>query len=140
MQPAKMVPEKFKMTASLVLIPAFLCYSAYLYINLPGKTTPPSMAVARGKMVWQRYNCNACHQVYGLGGYLGPDLTNEYSKRGKEFIHAFLVTGTTVMPDFKLTKDEIDDLLAYLANIDSSGKADPKNFVLHQDGTIEQKD
>lgn len=91
-----------------------------------------------GKMVWQQYNCNACHQVYGLGGYLGPDLTNEYSKRGPAFIQAFLKTGTGAMPLFHLTETETKSLLSFLKDIDASGKADPKTFTLNYDGTIKQ--
>ena len=75
--------------------------------------------VDAGKMVWQQYNCNACHQVYGLGGYLGPDLTNVYSNRGSEYIQAFLKNGTGSMPQFHLTETETSLLLSFLKEIDS---------------------
>ena len=36
-----------------------------------------------GKVLYQKYNCTACHQIYGLGGFLGPDLTIVVSQQGK---------------------------------------------------------
>ena len=116
----------------------FLLYSFYLYATLPAKSNLHSAKADHGKMLWQQYNCIACHQVYGLGGYLGPDLTNTYSKKGPEYIKAFLSTGTAIMPDFRLTESEITALQEYLKNIDASGNADPKSFTINKDGTIEQ--
>ena len=76
--------------------------------------------------------------MYGLGGYLGPDITNIYSVKGPAYIQAFLKTGTTIMPDFHLTESEIKDLTAFLKNMDATGRSDPKTFTLNYDGTIEQ--
>jgi nitric oxide reductase subunit C len=121
-----------------VLMTAFLSYSIYLYSALPVKPQPLNKEADSGKLTWQKYNCNACHQVYGLGGYLGPDLTNTYSVRGAAYIQAFLKTGTATMPDFKLSDKEINDLISFMKVIDASGKSDPKTFTLHHDGTIEQ--
>jgi len=130
--------ERVKIIIAAVLLPAFLFYTAYIYVSPPSGRIYSSTEVSRGKAVWQKYNCQACHQVYGLGGFLGPDLTNVYSKRGRDFIHAFLLTGSPVMPVFKLTNEEMNDLTAFLRNIDSSGTADPRSFKLSIDGTIRQ--
>ncbi len=43
------------------------------------KPHPVGAPAAAGKLLYQKYNCQACHQIYGLGGYMGPDLTNVYS-------------------------------------------------------------
>jgi len=133
-----MIKEKQKYVATAVLVTGFLLYTIFLYSSLPADNKKPNPAAARGKLVWQQYNCNACHQVYGLGGYLGPDLTNVYSLRGKEYIKAFIQNGTPVMPNFHLSTEETDALLAYLQNMDASGKADPRTFTINPDGTIEQ--
>lgn len=130
--------ERVKIMVAVFLLMAFLFYSAYIYVNLPSGRIYSNPEVTRGKTVWQKYNCQACHQVYGLGGFLGPDLTNVYSKRGRDFIHAFLRSGSPVMPVFKLTSEEMNDLSAFLRNIDSSGTADPRTFKLSIDGTIHQ--
>ena len=120
------------------LVTAFSIYSAHLYTSLPVKSYPVNKDASAGKQVWQQYNCTACHQVYGLGGYLGPDLTNVYSFRGPDYIKMLMKSGTDIMPNLHLSEDEINNLLAYLKNIDSSGSADARTFKLKKDGTIEQ--
>ena len=133
-----MTANRQKIFVLLFLIVSFLSYTAFLYTDLPVKYNPSKKDEGAGKLVWQQYNCNACHQVYGLGGYLGPDLTNVYSVRGSAYIQAFLKNGTTIMPNYQLTGREITDLTAFLESIDASGKSDPKTFFLKYDGTIEQ--
>ncbi|MEO6133510.1 MAG: cytochrome c, partial [Ginsengibacter sp.] len=122
-----------------VLATAFITYSFILYSATPVKSTIVSPETAQGKLLWQQYNCNSCHQVYGLGGYLGPDLTNVYSRRGEGYITAFLKNGTNIMPNYDLKDHQIKELLAFLKNIDSSGKSDPRTFTINKNGTISQK-
>ncbi len=129
-----------KMIIAGLLTGSFLAYSFYLYYSLPASKPVVVNAKAKeGKVLWQKYNCTACHQIYGLGGYLGPDLTNVYSKKGEAYIRAFLKSGTPVMPDFRLPDGEIVCLVSYLRNIDASGRADPKTYRANYDGTIEQQ-
>jgi nitric oxide reductase subunit C len=123
----------------VALSTSFLLYSFSLYSNLPVRQTKQDALSSKGKLLWQQYNCNSCHQVYGLGGYLGPDLTNVHSLKGASYIKAFLQSGTAIMPDFHLNNEEIAALIAYLKNIDASGKADPRSFTINKNGTIEQQ-
>ena len=131
--------DRQRISVLLFLLFSFLCYSFYLYYYLPVKSIPQNLEAATGKLSWQKYNCNACHQVYGLGGYLGPDLTNVYSVRGPAYIEAFLKNGTGIMPDFHLKQGEIKNLLGFFRQLNASGKSDPKTFMLSYEGTIEQK-
>lgn len=133
-----MPSDKQKMIVTASLVAAFLFYSFFLYSSLPMKDYTINEETSTGKLVWQQYNCNACHQVYGLGGYLGTDLTNIYSLKGADYIKAFLNNGTAIMPNFHLTEQEKNALLAYLKSIDASGKSDPRSFTIKYDGTIEQ--
>jgi nitric oxide reductase subunit C len=126
----------YKILIAFFLACAFLMYSLHLYSSLP--MLMGNESADRGKMIWQKYNCNACHQVYGLGGYLGPDLTNVYSMRREPFIRAIVRSGTKVMPSFYCSDIELDDLIAYLKQIDSSGKSDPRTFTIQANGTIQQ--
>jgi nitric oxide reductase subunit C len=94
-----------------------------------------------GKLLYQKYNCTACHQLYGLGGYMGPDLTNMVSSPGKGemYARAFLQAGTQRMPNFNLLEDEIKSLVAYLKYVDKTGTSPVKKFEINFDGTITQK-
>jgi nitric oxide reductase subunit C len=130
--------EKKKIFAFSILLISFLSYSIFLYSNLPEMNNSASLTARAGKMVWQKYNCNACHQVYGQGGYIGPDLTNSFSNRGPEFIKTFVKYGTPVMPSFNLSDTETAQLLSYLQHVDSSGSADPRTYKIYLNGIAEQ--
>lgn len=92
----------------------------------------------KGKLLFQKYNCTACHQLYGLGGYMGPDLTNIISLpgKGKDFARAFIMSGTQRMPNFHLNEEEVNDLVAYLEYVDKTGISPVKKFKVNIDGTI----
>lgn len=94
-----------------------------------------------GKIIYQKYNCTACHQLYGLGGYMGPDLTNVMSSNGmgELYVRAFLQNGTQRMPNFHLSEQETADLVAYLRYVDKTGTSPVKKFKINLDGTVTQK-
>jgi nitric oxide reductase subunit C len=75
-----------------------------------------------GKELFQKYNCGACHQIYGLGGYLGPELTDVVSKPGKTaaYLKAMMNSGIPPMPVYNLKDEETDQLLAYLIYINQT--------------------
>ena len=100
-----------------------------------------SNIAGEGRLVWQKYNCQACHQLYGLGGYLGPDLTNVYSKEGKGevYIRAMIASGTAQMPYFSLNENEYNQLVEFLKMTDASGTADPRNFKIEMSGMTSKK-
>ena len=93
-----------------------------------------------GQQVFQDYNCIACHQFYGLGGYMGPDLTNVISNRGEIYARAFIASGTASMPNLGLADDEIDAVVAYLAFVDQTGTYPAKNYEIQWYGTVAQED
>ena len=134
-----MATDKQKLGILILLSAAFLSYSFFIYSAPPVAATKLEPTADKGKMIWQQYNCNACHQIYGQGGYIGPDLTNVYSQRNKEYIQTFLTYGTFTMPNFHLTASEQQNLLAYLQQVDASGKSDLRTFKINYDGTIEQQ-
>lgn len=133
-----MSTDRNKLLIFLLLFTGFISYSFLIYTTTEGEPIIVGKEAAQGKLVWQQYNCGSCHQFYGLGGHLGPDLTNVYSKRSPEFIKVFLKTGTPVMPDFNLNEKEIEALLAFLEQTNASGSADPRTYRLKYDGTIIQ--
>jgi nitric oxide reductase subunit C len=133
-----MATDRQKRMIAVFLTVSFLFYSFYLYYAMPFKRDIKNQEASEGKLVWQRYNCNACHQIFGLGGYLGPDLTNEYSLRGHDVIIAFMKSGAPSMPVFHMTEKEMNQLVAFLKDVDRTGRADPRTFTIKSNGTIEQ--
>lgn len=136
-----MESDKFKLWILIILAVSFIAYSFDLYVKPPldGVEKAASGSLEEeGKILWQQKNCISCHQLYGLGGHLGPDLTNISSQRSPEHIEAFLISGTNVMPNFHLSEHEIEALKAFLKSVDESGKGDPRTFKLNLDGTISQ--
>lgn len=115
-----------------------MLYTGILYSKASKSSASVSQLTNRGRQLWQENNCVACHQVFGLGGYLGPDLTNVYSRRGEGYIRAFLQQGTNVMPNFGLSDADMDALTAYLQFLDRAGNADPRSFKIRSYGTIDQ--
>jgi nitric oxide reductase subunit C len=76
--------------------------------------------VAAGKRIWEVNDCIGCHTLLGAGAYFAPELGNVYQRRGPEFIKAWIriqpthVPGRRQMPQFNLTDEQINDLVAYL--------------------------
>ena len=110
---------------ALLLLLAYAGYSALVYTRGTELTAPQrswSPQAAEGKALFQKHNCTACHQLYGLGGYLGPDLTQAWSdpRRGPAYLRALLQSGGSRMPNFHFTADEVESLLAYLRSVDAS--------------------
>ncbi len=110
----------------VLLIVGFATYSFIIYTSATefkhANTAVDTEKIKKGKLLYQQYNCQACHQVFGLGGYLGPDLTHAISDpaRGENMIIAMLKSGGSRMPDFKLKEEEIDALVNYLKHIDAA--------------------
>lgn len=117
-------------------------YSAYVYTAGTEAAHVPAIddAARRGQDVFQEYNCIACHQFYGLGGYMGPDLTNVISNRGEVYSSVFIANGTTSMPNLGLSEQEVSDVVAYLAFVDKTGTYPPKEYEVKWYGTVEQED
>ena len=93
-----------------------------------------------GQMLYQQYNCTACHQFYGLGGYMGPDLTNVISNRGEAYSRAFITAGTVRMPNFGLNEEEVSALVTYLGFVDQTGTYPPENYDVLWTGDVAQED
>lgn len=120
----------------VILFISFLLYSAAVYVNCDQKQeTPLNDQVKRGWDLWQENNCQSCHQVYGLGGYMGPDLTNTVSQKGADYMKGFIRHGTGRMPNFHMSEDEIGSLIAFLNWVDKSGKSVVSEKDVHWTGT-----
>jgi len=112
----------------IALFVVFAVYTFFVYSDcdkrpLPGRA--PDRHVLAGWKTWQAKNCHTCHQLYGLGGFMGPDLTNVVSDTNKNdaYLRTFIKYGTGKMPNFHLEDTEITDVIAMLKWINKSGKS-----------------
>ena len=120
----------------LILSACFAVYTLVVYqYSDPLPAQQPSAEILAGWNVWQEKNCQSCHQLYGLGGYLGPDLTNTASQKGSPYMRTFIQNGTGRMPDFHLSETEINNVIAFLSWVDRSGSSKVKNTSVHWTGT-----
>ncbi|GGD34465.1 c-type cytochrome [Flavobacterium orientale] len=133
-------------TIFIMLSVLFLIYSVAIYLKPlrekdHQKATIQKQAAA-GKDVWQKHNCHTCHQLYGLGGYLGPDVTNVTAKPGYSdaFLKAVINNGMGLMPPFDLTNQEMEDLLVFLQSMNETGTANPQHYSPKINGTFTLND
>jgi len=89
-----------------------------LAIALTGKST------SIGQVLFQQEDCVACHQMNGLGGVSGPDLTHIGSQRPDVDWHVAHLkdpgsaVADSAMPDFShLNETELNDLANYLITL-----------------------
>jgi nitric oxide reductase subunit C len=117
------------MSKLIIFACLFVLYSLYIIIvytkgtdNAVAITAADQLKISKGKKLFQQYNCIACHQLYGLGGYLGPELTTAYSDktRGELYMKAFLKAGGQRMPNFHFKDDEVDAIISYLKYVDTT--------------------
>lgn len=87
----------------------------------PAKPVKLSAAALAGKKVFETMGCTACHTMSGIGGKVGPDLTNENTKgRSRQWLMVQITDSkkhypSSIMPDFgSLTKTQLNDLVDYL--------------------------
>jgi nitric oxide reductase subunit C len=125
-----------------LLCAAFIPYSLYVYTRgtAAPDAGPATAEIRHGQLLFQKHNCVACHQFYGLGGYMGPDLTNVISTKGAAYARAFMMAGTQRMPNFNLEETELDALVAYLEFVDESGEFPLVDYRVDWYGTVVQND
>lgn len=95
----------------------FQTHRAWPELTQPENISPE---VVQGKLIWEENNCIGCHTLLGEGAYFAPELGNVYARRGGEFIKIWMKTqptnapGRRQMPQFNLSEQELDALVAFL--------------------------
>ncbi len=123
-----------KVAIFAVLLLSYALYSVAVYSSgTKGPaieySTQQQAQINRGKELFQQNNCIACHQLYGLGGYLGPELTTAWSdkNRGEAYIGAMLSAGSRGMPNFKFNQEDIQSIIQFLRYVDSTASTYKSN-------------
>jgi len=99
-----------------VLVACFLIQTALVYTDR--KAEPLSGQALQGRRLWHENACQVCHQLYGQGGFLGPDLTNAASRVDPARLTALLTVGSGQMPAFGFGDDQIAQIAAFLGAMD----------------------
>ncbi|MFQ5744643.1 MAG: c-type cytochrome, partial [Acidobacteriota bacterium] len=117
-------------STSLGLLAAvYISVSVVDYTDFPRRGTDPSLTdlEERGLALWRRHNCQACHQIYGFGGFLGPDLTNRVTDATlDEELGEMLRSGNGRMPAFDFPPADQEAVLAYLRAVNRTGRSQPR--------------
>lgn len=101
--------------------------------------------VALGKEVYNTKGCGGCHKIAGVGGDLGPDLTNEgnivshdIEWHKKHFRDPQSVVPGSTMPKIDLADTEIEALAAFMTDLKSAEL--PRDIELAIKNTREKLD
>jgi mono/diheme cytochrome c family protein len=71
----------------------------------------------RGAQDFTLHSCIQCHGAGGAGGGIGPRLIGVATSLSPEQIYDYIKNPRVPMPDFKLSDDEIADLVAYVNSL-----------------------
>ncbi|MBL1278855.1 MAG: cytochrome c [Fluviicola sp.] len=122
------------------LILLFIGYNIVIYTQNTSNNQAVILSpkAQKGEHLWQENNCTACHQLYGLGGYLGPDLTNIASNpnKGIDYAKAFFNSGVKSMPQFNFSTEEQNQIAAFLTEVDKTGFYPDRNAIFESDGWV----
>ncbi|MFA7386802.1 MAG: cytochrome c [Thiohalobacteraceae bacterium] len=107
---------------SAFFILLFLALTFDTHKELPARDNRGALSpeVSLGKKIWEDNNCVGCHSLLGEGAYFAPELGNVYTRRGPEFIKTWIriqptnAPGRRQMPQFNLSEEELDAIVAFL--------------------------
>ena len=99
-----------------VLVLSFGVQTGLVYSD--ERSEPLSEAAREGRALWQKYACQTCHQFYGQGGFLGPDLTNAASRVDSTRLVSLLTVGSGQMPPLGFSDEESAAMAAFLREMD----------------------
>ena len=100
---------------------------------MPTRATKPSQmsaSASQGMKLFQTVGCVTCHSIHGVGGKIGPDLSQERSKgHTKEWITTQILDPkkhdpSTIMPAMtNLSQQQVNDLADYLLSLNGGSSA-----------------
>lgn len=104
------------------LVASFAGQSALVYLDDTSEKLPGLSPLAvQGRRIWHEHGCGVCHQVFGFGGFLGPDLTNAAQRMTRARYEEVLSVGNAQMPAFHFTGEQIDAIETFLVELDERG-------------------
>jgi len=111
-----MISVAHRKTLIAILTVAFVIQSALVYSD--DRQDPLSEDALEGRVLWHQNGCQVCHQIYGQGGFLGPDLTNVASSIDGSRLESLLTVGSGQMPAYGFSSQEVSFMASYLQALD----------------------
>ncbi len=139
MNPEKANSASWRVVVYLVAVVCFFVQAGFVYLDYPrGALGARLSAQAKGGLaLWRKNNCQACHQIYGYGGFLGPDLTNVMSRRPLEDWTDVLTRGRKQMPAFHFDQQQRAAIIAFLTEMNDTGTSIPHFAKLREDAEFD---
>ena len=127
MKPSEARTDKVRVVIFLGAVACFFLQTGFVYLNYPGDGVGPRLSpmAKSGLAIWRENNCQACHQIYGYGGFLGPDLTNLMDRRPDEDWEYILTRGRKQMPAFDFDEEQQEEIVAFLTEVSTTGLGVP---------------
>ena len=91
-----------------------------------------------GKVVFEK-TCGSCHQMYGKGGKLGPDITGSNRTNLDYLLTNMLEPNAEIQDDYKMVVVTLRDGRTYLGNIASETERQLTLRVVGQDQVVLNK-
>jgi putative membrane-bound dehydrogenase-like protein len=91
--------------------------------------------LSRGKTLFQR-TCGPCHQLYGEGGQLGPDLTGSNRQSVEYLLFNVLNPSGEIQDDYKMVVITTRDGRTYTGNVISENERQLTLRVVGQDAVV----
>lgn len=118
-----------------IVIAGYLGYVGAIWVLEPRSPAALSAGFAAtaeasplaGRQVWLENGCSTCHSLIGLGGHLGPDLTNYGRPELAATVRSTVRSGRSTMPRYSLSEHDLDALLAYLDTVSRSATYPPRS-------------
>ena len=108
------------------------------YARYTSLLTPESIASAdlnNGEALFQK-SCGACHQMYGKGGNLGPDLTGSNRQNLDYILSNILDPNGDIQDDYKMVIITTRDGRTWVGNVSSENERQVTLKVVGQDQVI----
>lgn len=116
-------------------IPAFLLVAACFFIQAalvwldvgehPGSTVAMDASARDGQTIFRSHGCQSCHALFGMGGFIGPDLTNAARRVPPARYSQLLQEGSGPMPAYHLDSQQRAAVFSYLQAMDATGQGTP---------------
>lgn len=111
-----MVHPSYKKVLLATLVATFVVQTGLVYSDDVDLVL--SDDAVQGRKLFHDGSCQVCHQLWGQGGFLGPDLTNAASRVDETRLASLLTVGSGQMPAFAYTDEQIASVRAFLEEID----------------------